>query len=282
MLSTVSKTSAAAVAGVAVLLAAGCGASGHPAATAPTPLQSIALAVHESGQMRSYRASIDVVASGAVSSHLVGTSLVSLQPGRSVSVDLTTMDVNGQNELRSLGGSLQEIQTSKAVYIKAPLSATKGHPTWAEFSLAAVGKASGVDLGAFLQELQGQNPLAQAELLAGAKDVRVLGTQTVDGVPATHYTGTISLAYAISRIPAAFRSMAAKAAKSAEALGVTGERFSAWIDAQHDIIKVVTSASAPMVNSVSTYQISDINQVSVGAPPANEVVVAPASALDGN
>ena len=48
---------------------------------------------------------------------------------------------------------------------------------------------SGVSFGSLLQNLESSNPLDQTKLFTASKDVRVVGTQTIDGVPTTEYAG---------------------------------------------------------------------------------------------
>ena len=71
-------------------------------------------------------------------------------------------------------------------------------------------------------------PLAAAELLRGARDVRDAGGRTVQGVKVTHFTGTTDIARAAAAAPAAVRAPLAAAARG---FTVTRVPFEAWLDA---------------------------------------------------
>lgn len=53
--------------------------------------------------------------------------------------------------------------------------------------------------------MQGNNPLAQTQMLAAAKDVRTVGTQEVDGVQTTHYTGSYPPSAGLAKLSACRR-----------------------------------------------------------------------------
>ncbi|MGW0877088.1 LppX_LprAFG lipoprotein [Streptomyces sp. NPDC002755] len=65
--------------------------------------------------------------------------------------------------------------------------------SWLSAAPAIWGR-SGVDnqsYGVLPSQLQA-TPIAQSTLLTGSKDLRLVGTETVDGTPTTHYSGTVN------------------------------------------------------------------------------------------
>ena len=116
-------------------------------------------------------------------------------------------------------------------------------------------------------------------MLAAAKDVRAVGTQTIDGVSTTHYTGTYSLSAGLAKLPASQRAVAQKGLQT---LGVKTVRFNVWIDGQHQTRKIIVAEAGSVENMTMTMQVTGINQpVRVTLPPASQVATIPASALQG-
>ncbi len=72
-------------------------------------------------------------------------------------------------------------------------------------------------------------PLAAAELLRGARDVRFAGNETVRGVRVRHFIGTTDLVRAAAAAPAEVRAPLAAAARG---FTVTRVPFDAWLDAE--------------------------------------------------
>ena len=69
--------------------------------------------------------------------------------------------------------------------------------TWIRLDLAKAGKAAGVDLGKLMGGAS-QNPADALQLLRANGDFTDVGTETIGGVSATHYHGTIDLKKALA------------------------------------------------------------------------------------
>jgi hypothetical protein len=71
-------------------------------------------------------------------------------------------------------------------------------------------------------------------MLAGARDVQVTGSQLVNGVQTTVYTGTLSAAAALKNLPASERTLL-----SPELRQIGGSiDFTAWIDSSNQVRKL--------------------------------------------
>jgi hypothetical protein len=260
----------------AVLLAAGCGGGGtHPAARALSPQQAITLAANQAKQVNSFGVRMSVTMSGTASVTMSGTAHVRIRPTLLADADFSKIDAAGQ----SLPGGMHEILTHRSIYLKmAPLS-QQLHKPWAKISFSDLQQGTGVNLSQLTQQVQNSNPLMQTQMLAAAKDVRAVGTQTIDGVTTTHYTGTYSLSAGLAKLPASQRAVAQKGLQT---LGVKTVRFNVWIDGQHQTRKIVVAEAGSVENMTMTMQVTGINQpVSVTLPPASQVATIPASALHG-
>lgn len=260
----------------AVLLAASCSSGGtHPGAQALSPGQAITLAAHHASQIDSFGSTLSVAMSGTASGTIAGTMHLRTRPSRLVDADFSTFDVGNQN----LPGGMHEIVTDRSIYLKMALLAQELHKPWVKISFSQLQQRTGVNLSQLTQQVQSNNPLVQTRMLTAAKDVRAVGTQTIDGVGTTHYTGSYPISAGLAKLPASAR---AAAQKGLQTLGLKTVRFNVWIDGQHQTRKIVLTEGGGGETVKATIQVTSINQpVSITLPPASQVATIPASALQG-
>jgi hypothetical protein len=106
-----------------------------------------------------------------------------------------------------------------------------------------------------------------------------VGTGTLDGVPVTEYTGTVSLDKGMQ-----YLSGSAKAAmqKQITAAGLTTATFTVWVDGQRVMRKAVITERGTALTEVVTVAISSINQpVNIQVPAADQTTALPSGALGG-
>jgi hypothetical protein len=272
-------TITAAAAGVACLLAAGCGPTtstgGRAAARSQSPLQSVTLAARQAARVNSFASTLSVQMSGSATGTMAGSLQVRKQPSPLVAANFSTLKTDGQ----SVPGGLREIATGTTLYLKAaPLQAELGKP-WAAVPFAALQGRSGVDLGQIMQQVQNNNPMTDAQMMTGATDLRAVGTQAIDGVMTTHYTGAFPVSAGLAKLPPSLR---ATERKGLQSLGISAIGFNAWIDAQHQIRRLTLAERGTSLRLAVTMQVSGINQpISVGLPPASQVRTISASDLSG-
>jgi hypothetical protein len=277
MLSRPNKVIVSCAAGAAaVLLAAGCGGGGtHPAAQALSPQQAITLAANQAKQVNSFGSTLSVTMSGTVNGTMAGTMHIRNRPSLLADADFTTFDVGGQ----SLPGGMHEILTNRTIYLKMALLSQELHKPWVKISFSQLHQGTGISFSQLTQQVQSNNPLVQTGMLAAAKDVRKVGTQTIDGVSTTHYTGSYPVSAGLAKLPASERAVAQKAVQT---LGIKTVHFDVWIDDQHQTRKIVAAETGSVETMKVTMQVTGINQpVSVALPPAGQVATIPASALHG-
>ena len=114
-------------------------------------------------------------------------------------------------------------------------------------------------------------------MLASSTNVKKVGTTTLNGVPVTEYTGTYPISAGLAKLPASERT---KVSQQLQALGLTTEHFTIWLDGKQQVRKVVTSAQGSKVHETSTIQVTSINgPVSAAIPPASQTATVPASEL---
>jgi hypothetical protein len=101
-----------------------------------------------------------------------------------------TMTVTGGPQT----GTMTEVFDNWTIYMSSPLfGRVPGGKHWLSIDLEQAGKALGIDFAQY----SGTNPAAALQLLEKAADVVKVGTETIDGVAATHYHATVD----VSRLP---------------------------------------------------------------------------------
>jgi hypothetical protein len=114
-------------------------------------------------------------------------------------------------------------------------------------------------------------------MLAGASDVRKIGTGTIDGVPVTEYTGTVSIGKGMQ-----YLSGSAKAAmqKEVAADGVSTATFTVWVDSQSVMRKAVITENGTALSEVVAVTITSLNQpVRIPIPAASQTTSLPSADL---
>ncbi|MCX4664389.1 hypothetical protein [Streptomyces uncialis] len=115
-------------------------------------------------------------------------------------------------------------------------------------------------------------PNQSVELLLAAPDTRRTGRETVRGVPATRYTGTLRPADLPTRGPAADES--AELRDQLRAAGVTEERVDVWIDGAGRLVKRAerSETAAGTLHSTAYYRQFGVRVAPVTAPPPADTV----------
>jgi hypothetical protein len=273
---------AAALAGCAAA-GSGVGAAGSAANTAApsSPLDAVQLAAKTTGGANSFTGTMSVQAtakSGAPSSgnvSITASMAEQLRPSLLTEVQIGTLSVAGQ----SLPGGLSEVVTPSSLYLKWSVLTQELHAgkPWLVIPVSALSKSSGVNLSQLFSQATNSSPLNESQLLAGASDVRKVGTGTIDGVPVTEYTGTVSLDKGMQ-----YLSGSSKAAmqKEVAAAGLTTATFTVWVDGQRVMRKAVITEHGTALTEVVTVAISTLNQpVNIQIPAADQTTSLPTGAL---
>ena len=230
-----------------------------------SPQQAVSQAAHQAAKINSCAFTLTVHLSGPLSGTMAGSLQARNRPSVLTEADFSTMDVSGID----LPGSLQEITTSNTVYLKIALLQDMLGKPWAAIPDSALRNDAGINVSQILVQAQDNNPMVDGQMLAGSKNLRSVGTQTIDGVSTTHYTGTFSAAAGLAKLPSGLRSI--EQAKE-DLLGVKSLSFDAWIDAQHRIRRLVVTQHDRLLTLTATMQVTSFNQpINVSVPPASQV-----------
>jgi hypothetical protein len=281
-------------AGLAAVLAAalggcaaassGTGATGSATAStaaSSSPLDAVQLAAKTTGGASSFTGTMSLQATakpGAASTgnvSMTASMAEQLRPSLLAEVQIGTLSVAGQ----SLPGGLSEIVTPGNLYMKWSVLTQQLHTTkpWLVIPVSALSKSSGVNLSQLFSQATSTSPLNESQLLTGASGVRKVGTGTIDGVPVTEYTGTVSLGKGLQYLTGSAR---AAMQKQITAAGLTTATFTVWVDGQRVMRKAVITEHGTALTEVVTVAISTINQpVNIQVPAAGQTTALPGGAL---
>jgi hypothetical protein len=280
------------VAGLAVAAAAiaGCGASststasaggttagtGSATAAPASALSTVQLAAKTASSASSVTGTMNLQATakpgtttgtaGSGNLALTATFAEQLRPSLLVSVDITSLISSGT----SLPGGMSEVLTPSTLYLKASALTTPLHLTkpWIAIPLSQNSKISAA-LSQILNSATGNGPLTQSQILAGATSVHQVGTTTtLDGVPVTEYTGTLSLDKGLASLPSSTRTQLQQAIASE---GLTTATFTVWIDDSHTVRKSVVTETGKTLTETITSTVTSLGKpVHITVPPASE------------
>jgi hypothetical protein len=282
MLSRLTKVTVTTAAGAAaVLLAAGCSSGSglnvpnHSAAGGMSPFRAITLAADQTRSVTSFSSTLDMQLSGQSGGTIAGTLAIQTKPTLLMNLDMSTLKLAGQ----SVPGGMQEILTGNNLYLKMSILAQELGKPWVVVPYSELQKGTGIDFSQLVGQVETDDPLVQTQMFTSAKNVRTVGTQTIDGVQTTHYAGSYTITAGISKVPASMRPMVTKELQTA---GISKVQFNVWIDGQHRVrkIEVIEPGSTETVDT--TMQVTSIGQpVNAAIPAKSQTATLPASALKG-
>ena len=252
-----------------IVLAACSSGGGGPASTASTPLtprQALLAAASHAQKVTSASETLTVRDSGAQNATTAGTIQFQRRPTLQASETLNTTAAGKSTQIKV-------ILTGTAIYLhEAALAGQLGKP-WLKLDLSALNGTALASISQLVHSLQGNDFANQTQLLAVAKNVHVVGTQTVDGVATTEYAGSVRAGQALKALPASFRKAMAP---ELQVLGNGTISFHVWIDGQHHTRKItdIETVNGETINT--TVNITAINQpVQIALPPASQTVTPP-------
>ena len=271
---------AAALAAITAAGAAGCSSGGSSSsAMRVNAAQELAATLKNAQQIKTYTASMSIQVSGIPGAGSSGGfSVAGSIKGQRQPTALAEFDASSFQMMGTDLGSMTEIVTPKAFYVKAPMMTAALHKQWIELPFSEL-KGNGAALSQLISQAQSSDPLSDAQLMAGAKNVRAVGTGTVDGVSVTELEGSEPVNAALAKLPASTRASLGQEMKQ---LGVGQVQFRVWVDGQHNVRKMIVKEVGSSLNETISMTVTSINQpVSMSLPPTSQVSTIPASALSG-
>lgn len=262
---------------------AGCAAasSGTNTAAPSSPLDAVKLAAKTASGANSFTGTMSLQAtakSGATGSggvSMTASMAEQLHPSLLAEVQIGKLSAAGS----TLPGGMTGLLTPSTLYLKWSFLTQELHlaKPWLVIPVGAMSKSSGINFSQIFSQATSSSPLNESRMLAGATNVRQVGTGIMDGVPVTEYTGTFSIDKGLQ-----YLSGSAKAAVRQEvsAAGLSTAKFTVWIDAQRVMRKAVITESGTALTETVTVTVTSLNQpVSIQIPPVGQTTTLPSSAL---
>ena len=263
------KSSVIPAASLAALLlagAVGCG-KGEEKSPEMSPAAAVAAAAKNADAVTSfrYRMSGTVPEQGTVR----GEAAMSVEP-LAMSMKMT---VEGGED----AGEVEIRLVDQALYMGGGAEAAKemDGKSWLKFDMSAAdGGAGAGGMGAAGGQAR-KNPAADSTFLDGSKDVKKIGSETVEGVRTTHYAGTVTLAdlkASLTGKDQATREKRQKSVDQYDKLGVDAFTMDLWIDGEQHTKQFRMRGDADKGPLDMTVTFLDLNKpVTVTAPPAKDV-----------
>ncbi|MEU1313559.1 DUF1396 domain-containing protein [Streptomyces tibetensis] len=251
----------------ALLLAVGAVGCGSEQSPEMTPAAAVAKAAKNTEDITSlqYRLKGTVPESGRVE----GEASMRLKPTIAMSMKMKAPD-------QGAGETVEIRLVDKAMYLGGGAETAKemDGKRWLKFDLSGSDAAKDLDEMGSPSQAE-QNPAAESTFLTGAKDVKKVGSETVEGVETTHYTGTVTLADLRASLKdgkAQTRKQREKSIKQYEKLGVDKFTMDMWVDGEDHTKQFRMKGEADKGPMDMTITFIDYNKpVTVTAPPTKDV-----------
>ncbi|MFF8789905.1 hypothetical protein [Streptomyces sp. NPDC015125] len=189
------------------------------------------------------------------------------------------MRMNVENTMDVGGSSGKPSKPSKAIYAEdavymnlgAAMPGDGGKP-WTKYPYSLLSKKLGGS-GALLQEaLQNADPSQPIELLAASGSAKAVGKEDVNGVQATHYTGTITPDQLRGKLG---KDLGDMIRKQFEKSGAKSEQLDVWIDSNDLLVKKREKLGGKQPSDSTALYTGYGTKVDVAPPPASQTTTAP-------
>jgi len=206
----------------------------------------------------------DLTVDGTVKVH--GTGQFRIKPNTAFTVNLDKIGLGGTSFAGTGGTHLVFVDQNFYVQNSQLGQLLGASKPWIKVSLADIGQKAGFNVGDIVKQAEQANPADLAKIMTFSKDVKKVGTESVDGVQTTHFQGTVGLKDAAAQLSPELQKRAATLGNNADVIN-----FDLWTDAQNLPRKVVTTAKATEGPFTVTALFRDYGKsVSVSAPPADQ------------
>ncbi|MFF4366666.1 LppX_LprAFG lipoprotein [Streptomyces sp. NPDC001594] len=147
---------------------------------------------------------------------------------------------------------------------------------WLKFDMKSADPQAAKQLDGLGADSSGENPGDRAGDLMGAKDLKTLGEENIDGVKTRHVAGTVTVEQMKASLATLSPDAKARQEKSVQKLegeGIKAMNIDMWIDENDHTKQVRTRAEATKGPMDMTIKFLDYNKpVDISAPPADQVM----------
>lgn len=253
----------------AALLLSGCTGDGGglEGAAKMSATEALTKTSQKTGQADTFKADL-TVSDG--SNRLRANGQFQLRPSLSFSAQLTEVTRGGSAVPGAQG---QAIFKDDVLYAKVPpalAQAVSANKPWLRFDVNKVAQTTGFDVKSMISQIEKIDPAEQTKMFTASKDVRRVGTESLDGVQTTHYTGTVTVKEAVQKLDPQAQEKARRWFKGGE--GNEKINFDLWTDAQNLPRKLVSKGGQQGHQGTVEVRYSDYGKAfSVNPPPADQV-----------
>ncbi|GAA0549006.1 hypothetical protein [Actinomadura livida] len=257
----------------AALLLSGCGGGGT-GTTENMQLsagQALLKASEKTGEADTFKADLTVTGTGqGGSGEIRANGQFQLRPTLQFSAKLDEFSRGGKSVPGAQG---QALFTGDVLYAKVPQLAkfVSGGKPWLKIDVDRASQHTGFDIQGLIGQVEKVDPAEQTKMFTGSKDARRVGTEKVDGVETTHYTGTVTVQDALNRLDAESREKVRKWLPAEDAQHKIN--FDLWTDAENLPRKLVSKMSGEQGETGTvTVLYSDYGEsFKVNPPPSDQV-----------
>ena len=235
---------------------------------APTPLELVLASSKRVADSRTMRFSLTM---GMPQGSFTGEGAMDTRgPVMTMTMDMASLL---PPEARQAGSKVSMILKDKVMYMQYPgLAAETGGKHWIRLDLAALGGDN--PMLALASQLLEADPSKSIGFFEGAQDVTTVGSETVRGVPTTHYKMTIDMQKALASVSENFPGSVSTAMSQ---LGMSTLPAETWLDADGLPRRFSYDMKLPVPGAPQTVHFSmdffDYGKpVSVSIPPASDVI----------
>jgi hypothetical protein len=164
------------------------------------------------------------------------------------------------------GGTMHMMMSGTTMYMGMSGKAAFQGKHWMKMDLsknAAIADA--------LNKSNGQDPSTQVKLFTSSGDIKRVGTETIDGVTTTHYSGTVDVAKLAAKQDPQLKSLIDQDSK----LGITTMNVDLWVNDQNLPVRMQeatpASSSVPL-NATIDYTDYGTSPVTVTPPAASDTL----------
>ncbi|MBY8843501.1 hypothetical protein [Streptomyces sp. SP2-10] len=144
-----------------------------------------------------------------------------------------------------------------------------GGKHWLKYSYDDLAKLGGASGSYMKDQIQNATPNQSVKLLLASGDVKKVGEETVSGVHATHYSGTVNVADLADKSSNLSADQMSALKQQLSQAGVTTDTVDIWINDQDLLIKKTEKADTANGTMTNTTLYSDYGvKVAAEAPPA--------------
>ena len=257
----------------AALLLTGCGGDGAQSTENMklSAAEALVKTSEKTGQADTFKADLTVTGTGdGGSGKIHADGQFQLRPTLQFSAKLDEFSRGGKSVPGAQG---QALFTGNVLYAKVPqlAQAVSGGKPWLKVDVNQAAQRTGFDIQSLIDQVQKVDPAEQTKMFTGSKDVRRVGTEEIDGVQTTHYTGTVTVQDALNRLDEQAREKVRTWLPADEANSKIN--FDLWTDGENLPRKLVSKMSGQQGETGTvTVLYSDYGEsFTVNPPPSDQV-----------